>query len=99
MNRCSSAERLNLKRKIIRKKAVNISGGGIFVQTTNPLPVGSEVLLRLAFPKVPKLIEVLGRVIWTNEYHKGMTSIPGMGIQFLNLNEESRRFINDLASV
>lgn len=71
----------------------NISGGGIFIQTTSPIKLGSKIMLRLAFPNIPRLIEVEGKVVWINEYIEGGTSTPGMGIQFMNLSDEDQTFV------
>ncbi len=76
--------------------ASNISGGGIFIQTTNPFPIGTILQLQLAFPAIPRLIKVTGKVIWVSDYKKGETSVPGMGIQFFDLKKEDKTFIQNL---
>lgn len=76
--------------------ASNISGGGIFIQTTNPLPIGTILELQLAFPDIPRLIKITGKVLWVREYGKEEIAVPGMGIQFLDLKREDKAFIQML---
>ena len=73
--------------------SADISGGGLFIQTTNPLPVGSTVLVQLAFPNVPRLIEATGRVVRTQEWSEASNAPPGMGIQFVDLKPSDQAFI------
>ncbi|MCC6521080.1 MAG: PilZ domain-containing protein [Polyangiaceae bacterium] len=69
----------------------NISALGIFVQTTEPLPVGRLLALRFA-PHGENLPFVLrGRVQWVNEVKPlGDNLNPGMGIMFVDLTPEQR---------
>ena len=73
----------------------DISGGGLFIQTQSPLPVGTEMELKIAFPKIPKLIEIKGVVVRINEDPTG-DKPPGMGIRFIGLSDEDVRFIDKL---
>lgn len=74
----------------------DISGGGLFIQTTNPLPVGTTLLIQLAFPNVPRLIEATGKVVRILEWSASSDSPPGMGIQFIDLKPSDRAFIVQL---
>lgn len=61
--------------------SVDLSRGGLFVQTDEPLPVGSELDLRLSIPGISDRVSLRGRVVWVQE--QAMTGKPaGMGIQF-----------------
>jgi len=72
----------------------NISKGGIFIGTTQPLPVGTNVVMRFTPPGAEEEIYVEGRVTWVNAWHPdGENPNPGMGIQFRNLSEEVRDVI------
>lgn len=57
----------------------DVSGGGLFVRTENPLPVGTFVTLRLRPPLSLRALELRGRVAW-HRRHGGQV---GMGIEFL----------------
>ena len=62
----------------------NISQGGLFVRTLEPLPLGTPLLLELARPPHRTPIRVKGRVVSavdTAEAKKRRTT-PGMGIRF-----------------
>ncbi|UCD83923.1 MAG: PilZ domain-containing protein [Deltaproteobacteria bacterium] len=76
----------------------NISIKGIFLETDDPLPVGNSVHLEftVAGDDSP-LIKVDGRVTRTVKPEPDNTSIiPGMGIEFLNLDLESEFIIQSL---
>ncbi|MBX7115255.1 MAG: PilZ domain-containing protein [Myxococcaceae bacterium] len=73
--------------------STDISTGGVFVATVYALPVGAEVDLSFTLPSGEK-IEVHGAVRWTREVNdKIPDSFPGVGIQFINLNERDRKAI------
>lgn len=61
----------------------DVSAGGLFIRTKSPLPVNSEVTLSFRLGPQAPAINCQGKVV---------NSLPnlGMGIQFLDLNEESR---------
>jgi len=73
----------------------DISGGGLFIQTLTPLPVGTEIEFKIAFPSIPKLIEAKGVVVRVSEQQIS-DGLPGMGIKFIGLTEDNARFINTM---
>jgi type IV pilus assembly protein PilZ len=74
--------------------ARNINEGGLFVETERPPVVGSLVALEFQIPGGSEPIQVMGRVIRTSG---GERDEPlGMGIEFENLDGQSRDLINDL---
>jgi uncharacterized protein (TIGR02266 family) len=69
----------------------NLSMGGAFVLTTNPMDLGDEFLLRIHIPDGREPVEGGCKVVWTNKYGKESNNLRrGMGIKFLNLQEENR---------
>ncbi len=60
----------------------NISGGGLFVQTSRLVSLNDEVLLRFTLPGVSHHFEVTGLVVWSNPTLKATV---GMGIKFLKI--------------
>lgn len=62
----------------------NISAGGIFIETSDALPVGMPVAVNLARPGWTKVLRLSGRVVWAlaerTAARKGTT--PGMRIKF-----------------
>lgn len=68
----------------------NISELGIFVATTEPLPVGTELTLRFA-PRDEEPFVLAGRVQWLNEVRlDGDNLNPGMGIRFVGIQPADR---------
>lgn len=61
----------------------NISEGGVFLATEEPLATGTPVTLRIEFPS--GLVWHRGRVAWVRGKSRGDDddSPPGLGIQFL----------------
>jgi type IV pilus assembly protein PilZ len=72
----------------------NISEMGIFVRTTDPLAVGTEVTLRFAPPHASEAFILDGVVQWVNAVrplHDNPN--PGMGIRFASLTLADRERI------
>jgi len=69
----------------VEKFAGNVSRGGIFVKTPRPMPVGREVVLKIALAGGGYL-EVEGVVTWIREDEDPKTGeAAGMGIRFKQL--------------
>jgi len=69
----------------------NISTGGLFIGTTEPLVVGTEVEMRFQPPGAEDVLEVTGTVMWVNPVREGDDNPnPGMGIQFGELDDETK---------
>lgn len=69
----------------------NLSLGGAFVLTTEPMDLGDEFFLKLHIPGGGEPLEEDCKVVWTNKYGKESDDLRrGMGIKFLNLREENR---------
>ncbi len=72
----------------------NISKGGIFIETDTPMPSGANIVIQFQAPGSDDKIEVEGEVVWVNPVRDGDDNPnPGMGIQWRNLDEESRSLI------
>jgi uncharacterized protein (TIGR02266 family) len=80
--------------------AVNISRGGIFINTRNPLAVGAVVRLIVSLPDAAFPFDLTGRVIRTHAYDPDSDEMAGMGIEFMDVDEEKRarleRFVERL---
>ena len=79
----------------------NLSVGGLFVKTSEPLNRGEKFNLKIFLPDNKKELELSSEVIWTNREER-MTPEgklpPGMGVKFLNpSNEDIERIINILS--
>ena len=73
--------------------AKNISGGGVFIRTQQPLPLNSEVQVRFTLPGVSRPFVVHGLVVWTNPHPSRSSFPPGMGIKFMELAPEAEEII------
>ena len=74
--------------------SINLSKGGIFLETATPLEVGESVTLRFDVPGVGPL-EVVGTVAWVRAgSHDGLPD--GMGIQFDQLDQQYGDVIDEL---
>ena len=75
----------------MREHAVNLSVGGMFIATRNPWAKGALVYLQFRVADGGTLIEGLAKVVHVNPPgHKQ----PGMGVEFVSLDEDSREFID-----
>ena len=59
--------------------STNLSKGGIFVETSTPLPIGTVVAMRLHAPNTP-VCEINGSVAWLRPESTGPGQPAGMGI-------------------
>lgn len=79
----------------------NISTGGTFIRSEDPLPKGTVFMFRLIVPRLPTPISLQGEVVWVKE--RGQPSPPGlppdqepgMGIRFLYDSPEQRAAITE----
>ena len=67
---------------------VDISSGGLFISTENPLGVGETLVIRFSLESPPREIVCTCRVAWVNApTNLRKPSLPaGMGIQFVGLS-------------
>ncbi len=73
--------------------AINFSEGGVFLHSEDPLPLGAKVRLVFSLPDMPVLFDVSGKVKWviTEDQAKSSGELPGMGIEFIHLDEIIRK--------
>ncbi len=74
--------------------AENISEGGIFIKTKNPLEVGTEIIIEFLLPVLKEPIRVKGRVEWHTNLPGVSHHPPGMGVSFQELSPEDKEKIN-----
>ncbi len=75
----------------------NISSGGLFIHTHDPLPIGRELNVSFTVPTISGSITARAVVRWVRPYGShAPESVPGMGVQFLDiLPGEAIRAINE----
>jgi uncharacterized protein (TIGR02266 family) len=75
------------RRQLLSNYSVNISTGGLFLETDDPLPVDTPLALEFTLPSRQTSISCAGKVAWVNHpvlLHKPEMA-SGMGVQFINL--------------
>lgn len=97
-------ERVSGKISISFKKAgdffksyiANLGEGGLFINTTKNLPVGSLLDLEFNLPDSDQAVNTKGKVVWTRSQDISTEKIPpGMGIQFMDMNPDDKELLNN----
>jgi len=73
--------------------ATNISQGGLFINTRKPLAVGTAVKIIIQLPGAAFPYELAGRVTRVTQYDNHANMVPGMGIEFTDVDDAKRREI------
>ncbi len=76
--------------------ATNISQGGLFVHTCMPLAPGERVRLRLSMAHDEAPFAIDGIVKWTTQKDDEVNHPPGMGIEFIDFDDELRAKVEAL---
>ena len=74
----------------------NISQGGLFIATDDPLEVGSKIRLRLKIDETGQDVEVEGSVAVVNVGADMCSTDRGMGIRFENLSEQQEALVQQI---
>ncbi len=69
----------------------NVSLGGMFIGTDQPLPIGTRFRLRFRLPERAKTVETFGEVRWVIPV--GESTDAGMGIRFDELAPTDQKAI------
>ncbi|UCH23781.1 MAG: PilZ domain-containing protein [Deltaproteobacteria bacterium] len=62
------------------KHILDISTGGVFIETIEPIAVGQEITLNFAFPESQEPLKVSGKIIWRNP--------KGIGVKFTGITDQ-----------
>ncbi len=77
---------------------MNMSEGGVFVATHHRVAVGTTLVVNMMLPFESQAIVTLAEVRWTRDYTGDADVPPGLGLQFVNLDESSlakiRKFVS-----
>lgn len=68
----------------------NISGGGMFVEKRDPLPVGTETGLEFTLPESQNTVQARARTVWTHKEAAQVPKSPGMGLEFTSITDRDR---------
>lgn len=73
--------------------SVNLSAGGVFLDTERRLPVGTRVHLVFTVPIIAKYpIRAEGEVAWLGSAQKA-----GLAVRFVDISEDDRALLGELA--
>ncbi|WIG97339.1 TIGR02266 family protein [Myxococcus sp. SDU36] len=75
--------------------AVNLSKGGLYINTDKPLAVDTVVRLLVTLPGAHFPVELKGRVTRTNGMGVPAPQSPGMAVEFLDVDEDKRTRIEE----
>jgi uncharacterized protein (TIGR02266 family) len=73
----------------------DLGTGGVFIESQQPLPVGSEMELTFTIPDSKETLRTSGKVIWSQPpiaERKDVAS--GMGVQFSNFSDANRKTLD-----
>lgn len=76
--------------------ADDLTAGGVFIRTSNPMELGEQFPLKVHFPDSREPVEGACNLIRTNQYGKGSQNLRrGMGVKFLNLQAGVQRRVEE----
>ncbi|MEM9488590.1 MAG: TIGR02266 family protein, partial [Myxococcota bacterium] len=83
--------------QFIERYSVDVSHGGIFIRTKDPLPVGTAMRFEFQLKDASPLITGEGTVVWTREHDPTRVGVaPGMGVRFDRLTEGSKQVLDKI---
>ncbi len=81
-------------------RAGGIGGGGLFIESQAPLPVGTKLAMEFSLPeKSEEWLPAKGSVAWVCPKADQYTFSPGMGIRFTEIGDEIRDRIHDVVKI
>ena len=74
--------------RVLSNYSVDLSTGGMFIETSELLPIDSPLNIEFILPEDSRIIKCSGKVSWLNhpESIKNQNLPTGMGLQFTNLS-------------
>ena len=83
--------------QFIERYAIDVSQGGIFIRTKDPLPVGTTMRFEFQLRDASPLITGEGTVVWIREHSPNQAGVaPGMGVRFDRLTESSQGVLHEI---
>jgi len=91
--------RIEAGRLVQRYKSINLSSGGVFLETATPVDVGTQCVLRFEMPGAGK-VEAHGVVkhhgpLCVQDPGTPMRDLAGMGISFVRIEGEGAQALAD----
>jgi len=77
-----------------------IGGGGLFIESPSPYPVGSLLDLEIKLPYRPtEPVYASGKVVWKRTKLERTVFFPGMGIEFKRISPEDKKRIREFVHI
>jgi len=74
-----------------------IGTGGLFIESSTPLSPGTELSIEFALPDHPlEKHKAKAKVAWTRNKIERHILFPGMGVQFIEIEEKARKELGEL---
>lgn len=84
------------RQAFIKAYTENLSEGGLFIRTENPLKKGDVLLLKLQLPGIAEPMEVKSEVAWTRkQVEDSANRASGMGIKFTGISDHDRNVVKE----
>ena len=76
-----------------------IGAGGLFIESSTPLAPGTELSVEFALPDRPwEKHKAIAKVAWTRNKPERHILFPGMGVQFIDIDEKARKELVELVA-
>ena len=76
-----------------------IGGGGLFIESSSPLALGSELVVEFALPDHPlEKLKAKAKVVWVRNKPERYLLFPGMGIQFVEIEKTAQDQLVELVT-
>jgi type IV pilus assembly protein PilZ len=82
------------KRCSVKAYTGNVSGGGLFIKTEQPLKKGEGFLAKLELPGLSDPVVIKCEVIWTRKSEDEKDVYPaGMGVRFIEMTKDNNKIL------
>jgi type IV pilus assembly protein PilZ len=77
----------------------NVSSGGLYIKTENPLSPGDQVFLKLQLPEMSEALHIKCEVVWARSREESRPDkAPGMGVKFTQISKKDHQFLRQYLS-
>lgn len=87
------------ERAFIKAYTGNVSSGGLFIRTDNPLSQGEHFFLKLQLPDLSEPLKINCEVVWSRKKEGASDAKPpGMGVKFLEMSRQDNEILRQYLS-
>ena len=90
---CNTAMSAKNGAKVYRSRTLDISHGGIFFATDEPLDIGERIDMAFKLPGAEETIRAVGKVCWVGR--GGADHVEGVGVKFSQIDQAHLKVIVD----